>query len=162
MSVDHQTVDTNRLARKTSRAQRFFTGTHTFFYRLSGGKLGSRFGKSPVLLLNTTGRKTGQRRTTPLLYLQDGDDLILVASNGGALKHPVWWLNLQAKPEAEVEIGRRKLRVTARQADAAERERLWPLLVAMYGNYAEYQKKTAREIPVVILHPQDLAEGGPR
>ena len=156
MSVEQQTVDTNNHVRKpNNRAMRFFTGVHVFFYRLSGGKLGGRFGKSPVLLLNTTGRKTGRQRTTPLLYLQDGDNLILVASYGGAPKHPVWWLNLQAKPEAEVEIGRKKLRVIARQADAAERERLWPLVVAMYGEYAEYQKKTTREIPVVILHPQD-------
>jgi F420H(2)-dependent quinone reductase len=156
MSVEQQTVDTNSHVRKpNNRAMRFFTGVHVFFYRLSGGKLGGRFGKSPVLLLNTTGRKTGRQRTTPLLYLQDGDNLILVASYGGAPKHPVWWLNLQAKPEAEVEIGRKKLRVIARQADAAERERLWPLVVAMYGEYAEYQKKTTREIPVVILHPQD-------
>ena len=108
-----------------------------------------------MLLLNTIGRKTGQPRTTPLLYLQDEDDLVIVASYGGAPSHPVWWLNLQAKPEAEVEVGRKKLRVVARQADAAERERLWPLLVAMFGEYAEYQKKTIREIPVVILHPQD-------
>ena len=156
MSVEQQTVDTNGHVRKpNNRAMRFFTGVHVFFYRLSGGKLGGRFGKSPVLLLNTTGRKTGRQRTTPLLYLQDGDNLILVASYGGAPKHPVWWLNLQAKPEDEVEIGRKKLRVIARQADAVERERLWPLVVAMYGEYAEYQKKTTREIPVVILHPQD-------
>ncbi len=154
MSVEQQKVDGNRAARKSSTGQRLITGTHTFFYRLSGGKLGGQFGKSPVLLLNTTGRKTGKQRTTPLLYLRDGDDLVLVASYGGAPTHPVWWLNLLAKPEAEVEIGRKKLRVTARQADAAERERLWPLLVAMYGDYAEYQKKTTREIPVVILHPR--------
>ena len=134
MSVEQQTVDTNGHVRNPKNwAVRFITGVHVFFYRLSGGKLGGRFGKSPVLLLNMTGRKTGRQRTTPLLYLQDGDNLILVASYGGAPKHPVWWLNLQAKPEAEVEIGRKKLRVIARQADAAERERLWPLVVAMYG-----------------------------
>ena len=154
MSVEQQKVDGNRAAKKSSTGQRLLTGTHTFFYRLSGGKLGGQLGKSPVLLLNTTGRKTGKQRTTPLLYLRDGDNLVLVASYGGAPTHPVWWLNLLAKPEAEVEIGRKKLCVTARQADTAERERLWPLLVAMYGNYAEYQKKTTREIPVVILHPQ--------
>jgi F420H(2)-dependent quinone reductase len=157
MSVEKQTVDTSSPAKKTNTAQRVFTGTHAFFYRLSGGKLGGRFGKSqsPVLLLNTTGRKTGEPRTTPLLYLKDGDNLILVASDGGAPKHPAWWLNLQTKPEAEVEIGRKKLQVIAKQADAEERNRLWPLLVDMYSGYAEYQKKTTREIPVVILHPQD-------
>ena len=155
MSVEKQTVAPSSPAKKTNTAQRVFTGMHAFFYRLSGGKLGGRIAKSPVLLLNTTGRKTGEPRTTPLLYLKDGDNLILVASDGGALKHPAWWLNLLAKPAAEVEIGRKKLKVNAKQADAEERARLWPLLVDMYGGYAEYQKKTTREIPVVILHPQD-------
>ena len=155
MSVEKQTVATSNPAKKTNTAQRVFTGTHTFFYRLSGGKLGGRFGKSPVLLLNTTGRKTGEPRTTPLLYLKDGDNLILVASYGGAPNHPAWWLNLLAKPEAEVELGRKKLKVIAKQADAEERNRLWPLLVDMYSDYAEYQKKTTREIPVVILRMQD-------
>jgi F420H(2)-dependent quinone reductase len=155
MSVEKQTVATSSPAKKTNTAQRVFTGTHAFFYRLSGGKLGGRIGKSPVLLLNTTGRKTGEPRTIPLLYLKDEDNLILVASDGGAPKHPAWWLNLLAKPEAEVEIGRKKLKVIAKQADADEHNRLWPLLVDMYSEYAEYQKKTTREIPVVILHPQD-------
>ena len=157
MSVEQQKADMQSPpARKSSAGQRFFTGTHTFLYRLSGGKFGGRFGKSksPVLLLNTIGRKTGRPRTTPLLYLRDGDDVILVASDGGAPKHPVWWLNLQAKPEAKVEIGRDTLKVMARQASAEERSRLWPLLVDMYGGYAEYQKKTTREIPVIILSPQ--------
>ena len=97
MSVENQTqtVDKNRPVRRSNTVARFFTGLHTFFYRLSGGKPGGRFGKSPVLLLNTTGRKTGKQRTTPLLYLKDGDNLVLVASNGGAPTHPVWWLNLQ-------------------------------------------------------------------
>ncbi len=154
MLVEDQTVDKNRPTRKTSAAQRFFTGAHTFVYRLSGGKVGGRFGKSPVLLLTTTGRKTGKQRTIPLLYLKDGDNLILVASNGGSPAHPVWWLNLQAKPEAVVEVGKKKLPMRARQADAEEHKRLWPLVVAMYADYAKYQKKTTREIPVVILYPQ--------
>jgi F420H(2)-dependent quinone reductase len=155
MSVEQQKADTNTPVKKSNAGQRFFTSAHAFFYRLSGGKFGGKLGKSPVLLLNTIGRKSGQPRTTPLLYLRDGDDVILVASDGGAPKHPVWWLNLQAKPDAEVEIGRDKLKGTAREANAEERSRLWPLLVDMYGSYADYQKKTTREIPVVILHPQD-------
>lgn len=106
------------------------------------------------MLLSTTGRKTGKRRTTPLLYLRDGDKLVLVASHGGSATHPIWWLNLQAKPEAEVEIGRQKLAVVARQANAEERNRLWPLVVAMYADYAKYQEKTTREIPLILLHPQ--------
>ena len=155
MSVEDRTVEKNRTVRKSNAGQRFFTGLHTFLYRLSGGKIGGQFGKSPVLLLNSTGRKTGKQRTTPLLYLKDGDNLVLVASAGGAPMHPVWWLNLQARPETEVEIGRQKLRVTARQADEQERARLWPLLVDMYPSYAQYEKKTTREIPVVILHPEN-------
>ena len=154
MSVVNQTVDKTKITRKTSTAQRFFTGINTFVYRISGGKIGGRLGKSLFLLLTTTGRKTGQQRTIPLFYLKDGDTLILVASNGGASTHPVWWLNLQANPKAIVEIGKKKLSVRGRQADAEERKRLWPLLIAMYADYAEYQKKTTREIPVVILHPQ--------
>jgi F420H(2)-dependent quinone reductase len=148
-------VDKNRPARKTSKAQRIITGIHTFFYRLSGGKMGGRLGKSPVLLLITTGRKTGKQRTTPLFYLKDGDNLILVASDGGSPTHPTWWLNLQANPQAGVELGSKKLRATARQADAEERKRLWPLLVAMHAGYAEYQKKTTRDIPLVILSPTE-------
>jgi F420H(2)-dependent quinone reductase len=103
--------------------------------------MGGRLGISPVLLLTTTGRKTGKQHTIPLLYLNDGDNLILVASNGGAPIHPVWWLNLQANPEAVVEIGKIKLPMRARQADAEEHKRLWPLLVAMYADFAEYQKR---------------------
>src|ERR1700692_1659379 len=102
MSVKDQTPVKKRPARKVDTATRIFTGAHTFFYRLSGGKLGGHMGRGPVLLLTTTGRKTGLQRTTPLLYLNDGDNLILVASYGGAPTHPVWWLNLQANPQAEV------------------------------------------------------------
>jgi F420H(2)-dependent quinone reductase len=154
VSGEQRAVGNTRSTRKTNTAQRIFTGMHTFFYRLSGGKLGGRLGKSPVLLLTTRGRKTGEQRTTPLLYLNDHDQVILVASNGGAPIHPAWWLNLQANAQAEVEIGRRKLHMMARQADGEERQRLWPLLVAMYPAYAQYQKKTARQIPIVILYPQ--------
>lgn len=158
MPVENQTVEKTSNTRRTSSAQRFFIGINTFVYWLSGGKIGGRFGKSLVLLLTTAGRRTGQQRTIPLFYLKDGDILILVASNGGAPAHPVWWLNLQANLEALVEIGKKKLLVEARQADEEERERLWPLLVSMYSGYAGYQKKTAREIPVVILKPHDATE----
>ena len=154
MSVKDQALGEKRPARKTDRATRLFTGAHVFVYRFSGGKLGGSMGKGPVSLLTTTGRKTGLQRTTPLLYLKDGENLILVASYGGAPNHPVWWLNLQANPQTEVEVGNKKLPMTARQADAEERKRLWPLLVAMYPGYAEYEKKTTREIPVIILSPR--------
>ena len=134
-------------------AQRFATGANTLVYRLSGGKLGGRIFGNPILLLNTTGRKTGRSRTTPLLYLPDGENMVIVASNGGAQKHPAWYFNLRSDPEVEVEIGDRKLQVRAQDAEGEEKQGLWKRLVAAYPGYANYQKKTDREIPVVILHP---------
>ena len=113
-------------------------------------------GKSPVLLLTTIGRKSGLPRTTPLMYLADGARIILVASNGGAEKHPLWWRNLLANPHAEVQIGREQVRMTARQATPEEHAQLWPRLVAMYGPYADYQKRTSREIPVVVLEREEI------
>jgi deazaflavin-dependent oxidoreductase (nitroreductase family) len=135
------------------RGQRMFTKAHSFIYRSSGGRAGRVFRGSPVLLLVTTGRKTGKRRTTPLMYLRDGDDMVVVASDGGAPKHPTWWLNLRANPEATVEVGRRELRVRAEEAGPEERGRLWPRLVALYANFEDYQRKTERQLPVVVLRP---------
>ena len=154
MSVENQAGNVPRPWNTSNLVTRFFTSANTFLYRLSGGKIAARIGKAPILLLNTTGRKTGIQRTTPLLYLKDGDNLILVASAGGAPTHPTWWLNLRANPQAEVEIGKQKLPVTARQANPEERAHFWPLLVNMYPGYAEYEKKTTREIPVVIVSPR--------
>jgi deazaflavin-dependent oxidoreductase (nitroreductase family) len=134
-------------------AQRAATKLHTYIYRATGGRLGDRVVGAPVLLLTATGRKTGRRHTTPLLYLEDGENFVVVASNGGAPRHPAWWLNLRADPEANVEIGGRELRVRAQKASPEEKERLWPRLVAMYGSYENYQCRTDREIPVVILRP---------
>jgi deazaflavin-dependent oxidoreductase (nitroreductase family) len=131
------------------------TKLHTFVYRVTGGRLGGRMVGAPVLLLTTTGRKTGKQRTSPLLYLEDGEDLVIVASNGGAPRHPTWWLNLRADPEASVEIGNRKLRVRAEEASPEEKERLWTRLVAMYGPYESYRRRTDRDIPVVILRPAE-------
>ena len=108
---------------------------------------------APVLLLTTTGCKTGRRHTIPLLYLEDGENFVVVASNGGAPRHPAWWSNLRADPEANVEIGGRELRARAQKASPEEKEWLWPRLVAMYGAYENYQRRTDREIPVVILRP---------
>jgi deazaflavin-dependent oxidoreductase (nitroreductase family) len=124
-----------------------------WLYRLSGGKIAGSMKGAPILLLTTTGRKTGKARVTPLLYLRDGDNLVLVASKGGAPKHPVWFLNLEANPDVEVEVGRTRERRRARSATPEERERLWSKVVEMYSSYADYQTKTAREIPLVILEP---------
>ncbi len=142
-------------SRPIAAAQRVATKLHAFVYRVTGGRLGGRMVGAPVLLLTTTGRKTGKQRTIPLLYLEDGENLIVVASNGGTPRHPAWWLNLRADPEATVEAGRRELRVRAEEANPEEKERLWPKLVAMYGPYESYRRRTDREIPVVILRPAE-------
>ncbi len=128
---------------------------HLFWYRLTGGAIGGSLAGRPVLLLTTTGRKSGRRRTTPLVYLEDGDNMVLVASNGGNPRHPVWWLNLERNPEAEVRVRNEKSRVTAEKAEGEERERLWGLVVEMYSGYEGYQRATNREIPVVVLRPQE-------
>ena len=128
-----------------------FTSAHVTIYRLTGGRIGRRFRGAPVLLLNHLGRKTGKPRTTPLMYLRDGDDLFLVASKGGSHKHPVWWLNLQANPRATVEVDGEKFSVIAEQVSKEEKHRLWPKLVEMYADYDDYQRRTDRDIPVIRL-----------
>ncbi len=126
---------------------------HVALYRASGGRIGGRFKVAPVLLLTTTGRKTGKRRTTPLLYGEDAGRYVIVASVGGAPKHPAWYLNLRGNPEATIQVGGRKLEVHADTASPDERARLWTLMTQMYPGYDDYQAKTSREIPVVILTP---------
>ena len=106
---------------------------------------------STVLLLTTTGRKTGEKTTTPLIYDLDGDNPVIVASKGGAPEHPGWYRNLVKNPEVEVQIKGEKFRARARTAEGEERERLWQLMNEMWPHYAEYQEKTDREIPVVVL-----------
>jgi F420H(2)-dependent quinone reductase len=141
------------------KGQSLFTDTHALIFRSTDGRAGRVFRGSPVLLLITMGRKTGKRRTTPLMHLRDGEDFVVVASNGGAPKHPAWFLNLRANPEATVEVGGRKLRVRAQEAGPKEKGRLWPELVAMYPNFQEYQK-TERELPVIVLRPAGGMPGG--
>lgn len=126
---------------------------NTWIYRTSGGRIGGRFLRSgaPILLLTTVGRKSGKPRVAPLLYLRDGDTLVVVASKGGMDHHPLWYLNLRDHPDVEVEIGSEVLKMRARTADGAEKKRLWPKLCEMYPDYADYQARTQRDIPVVIL-----------
>jgi deazaflavin-dependent oxidoreductase (nitroreductase family) len=107
----------------------------------------------PVLLLTTTGRRSGKRRTTPLTFFNDGPNLVVIASNGGADRPPDWSLNLRDEPSATVKIGRTTHAVKARVATAAEHERLWPVITVTHPGYAKYQKRTAREIPVIVLTP---------
>ena len=126
---------------------------NTWVYRVSDGRFGARFAGAPVCLLTTQGRKSGQRRTVPLLFLADGDDLVVVASQGGAPAHPGWYFNLVADLTAEVQLGGRRFAVTARTVGAEERATLWPRLVAIYPPYEAYQHRTPRSIPVVRLSP---------
>jgi F420H(2)-dependent quinone reductase len=124
-------------------------------YRWSKGRFGGKMEDLPVLILHTVGRKSGKARQSPLLYLQDGDDYVIVGSRGGSDAPPAWWLNLAATPEATIEIGRSKQRVTARRATTAEKASYWPRLVAGYPFYDDYQARTTRDIPVIVLTPVD-------
>jgi deazaflavin-dependent oxidoreductase (nitroreductase family) len=131
-------------------------GLHTWLYRVSGGRLdampGVRGGK--VLLLDHVGAKSGTKRTSPLLYTPDGDNLLIVASKGGFPKHPAWFHNLVANPDTTIQVGSEHRPVHARVASSEERERLWPMVVKTYHGYADYQARShGREIPVVILEP---------
>jgi F420H(2)-dependent quinone reductase len=126
---------------------------HRVVYRVSGGRIGNRVWQLSILLLTTTGRKSAAPRTTPLCYFSDGDDLVVVASNGGMDWFPDWWLNLLSDPRATVEIGRSRRAVVTRPASPAERERLWATLIAIAPGYLEYERRTSREIPLGILQP---------
>jgi deazaflavin-dependent oxidoreductase (nitroreductase family) len=127
---------------------------NVWLYRATGGWLGGKFLRgAPVCLVIVTGRKSGRAITIPLLYLADGADVIIVASKGGMSKHPVWYLNLQANPLCEVEIGRTRRTMVARRVSSDEKAALWPRLCAMYPDYADYQARTTRDIPVLRLSP---------
>jgi deazaflavin-dependent oxidoreductase (nitroreductase family) len=122
-------------------------------YRLSGGRLMSKVGDGPVLLLTTTGRKSGEPRTAPVLYLERGEAMILIDTNAGNDKVPAWSYNLKAKPQAEVQIGRRKLEVTARIAEGDEREELWQACNEQYGGFEDYITWMKRTPTVWVLEP---------
>jgi deazaflavin-dependent oxidoreductase (nitroreductase family) len=145
----------DREMRIARRAMKLMNPTHSWLYRVSGGRIWGRFpvSKAPVLLLTTIGRRSGQPRTVPLIHLVDGDRIVIVASQGGMPTHPAWYHNLLAHPRVTVETGRRVREMDARVADDAERDALWPRLVAMYADYDDYQARTDRRIPVVILEP---------
>jgi deazaflavin-dependent oxidoreductase (nitroreductase family) len=110
-------------------------------------------GKAPILLLHHVGRKSGKQRVTPVLYLADGDDIVIVGSKGGVDKNPAWFHNLMAAPETTVEVRREKRRVRPRLASDGERDTLWPRLDAIYPQFVEYRSFTDREIPIVVLEP---------
>jgi F420H(2)-dependent quinone reductase len=130
-------------------------GAHRAIYRLSGGLVGHRIPfVPPMLLLDHVGAKSGQKRTTPLVYVEDGDAFVIVASKGGHPRHPGWFHNLKANPKTTIRVGTRRVDVTARVATAAERKRLWPKAVDAWSDYASYQKRTDRKIPLVMLEPR--------
>jgi F420H(2)-dependent quinone reductase len=126
--------------------------TAVWLYRRSGGKLGGKMFGAPVLLLTTIGRKSGRSWTVPLMYQTDGDRWVIIASNGGSAKHPAWWLNLRAQPNASIEVGRRSYPVMAIEIAGEDRERLWRQMADMYKGYDGYAQKTSRQLPVVVLH----------
>lgn len=135
---------------------RLFSTLHRAVYRLSGGRIGGRLTLSaPILLLTTTGRRSGRARTVPLIYLRDGDTLVVVGSMGGSDTHPEWFLNLRAQPEARVDVDGQSTCVRAEEAHGAERAQLWPQLATLFPGFAAYQRATDRPIPVVILRPRD-------
>jgi deazaflavin-dependent oxidoreductase (nitroreductase family) len=143
-----ETAGRRRLVRS---ATKYLGALHRLLYRASGGRVGGRLWNLPVVLLTTTGRRTGKKRTVPLCSLPDGDDVVVIASYGGLDQPPAWWLNLEANPEAELASGRERHTVTARNAAPDERARLWAEVTLRAPGYLEYERRTSREIPVVIL-----------
>lgn len=152
-----------RVSRQTARhglyAGRRSTRVHVALYRSSGGRLGARLpGRRPVpiLLLDHRGARSGRPRTSPLMYHRDGGDFVVVASKAGQPTHPAWFHNLVADPDTTVQVGSVVRAVRARVATDAERERLWPRLVAMFGVYEDFQRYAgSRTLPVVILEPRE-------
>ena len=143
------------LADRTWPMLRRAMGGHTTIYRLSNGLIGHRFpGAPPMLLLDHVGAHSGVKRTSPLVYGRDGENLVLVASKGGYPKNPAWLHNLRANPETRVQVGSQVRNVRAHIAEGSERERLWKLMVGVYAGYDGYQKRTQREIPLVVLEPR--------
>lgn len=131
------------------------TSAHTLAYRLSKGRIGGRIGKAPMLLLDTVGRKSGKRRTHPLIGFEDGPNLVVIASKGGVERHPAWLHNLRDMETTTVNWRGDVRTVTAREAEGPERERLWDRAVELYAPYRSYQKRTERQIPVVVLESVD-------
>lgn len=128
---------------------------HVQRYQETGGEVGYLWNGAPILLLYSTGRKTGQTRTHALIFARDGGDYLIVASMGGAPRHPQWYLNLTASPDAEIQVRADRFPVTARTAaPGPERDRLWRIVSGVWPNYDAYQARTDRQIPVVVLTPR--------
>lgn len=138
---------------RRTKAMELFWKLHRFLYRVSGGRIGGRVVGMPVLMLTTTGRKSGVPRTNVLTYLPKGRASVVFASNAGEPRHPAWWLNLAADPHATVQRGQEVTPVIAREAEGEERARLWDEVVRTEAGYAVYAERTTRRIPVVVLEP---------
>ena len=128
-----------------------------FLYRQSGGRLGGKMNGGDVLLLTTTGRKTGKQRTRPLIYFRNSQAYVIAASAGGASSNPGWFFNLRSNPYAVIQVKDKRIPVLAEVADPEKKGALWTQLVASLPFYEQYQRKTKREIPMVILHPEEMA-----
>ena len=138
----------------TKRIIKWMSRANTWIYKKTDGKLGGKFLKgAPVALLTTTGRKTGEPRVSPLLFIREGNRIVLIASQGGAATNPMWYLNLKANPSVSVQIKDEVLNLTARDATEEERAHYWPKMASMYSSFDDYQSWTDRVIPVVICDP---------
>ncbi len=147
------TATLSRGDRALTAVSRFVAARHTALLRRSRGRLGNRFRGGDVVLVTCRGRVSGQPRTTPLLFVRDGADLVVAASNGGVDTEPQWWLNLCASPHGEVEVRGRRWAVTATEVEDADRARLWAALMANCDAYDGYQAKVSRRIALVRLSP---------
>ncbi|MDX1621405.1 MAG: nitroreductase family deazaflavin-dependent oxidoreductase [Nitriliruptorales bacterium] len=135
-------------------ADRLFGQEHVERYRETGGEVGHDWNGASVLLLTTTGRQTGEPYTTPLIYGEDDGEYVVIASKGGAADHPDWYYNLEADPQAQVQVWDDVMDVKASTVSGDRRERLWDLMTEQWPDYDEYAEKTDREIPVVVLTPR--------
>ena len=131
-----------------------FGDEHVRQYEATAGKVGHDWNGASILILQTSGRKSGQTRKFPLIYGRDGGDYVVVASKGGAPDHPGWYKNLLAHPDAKVQVRGEVIPVTARTGTAEDKRRVWPVMTAQWPPYDEYQRKTDRDIPVVLLQPR--------
>lgn len=150
-------VDPLEIADRTWPLTRRLMGIHTLVYRATGGRIGQHLPglRAPMLLLDHVGARSGTKRTAPLLYIPDGDNVVIVASKGGFPRHPAWFHNLRANPETTVQIGSERRAVRARVAKPEERPRLWRRATQLYPTYDEYQARCGdREIPLVVLEPR--------
>lgn len=146
----------NRVVCRWPRAQRTMSRIHARLYRISGGRLLSRWvAGAPVMVLETVGRRSGEKRSTPVLYLRDGDALVVMAANAGASRTPAWWLNLQAAGVGEAIVGGERITVAPRELAGAERDRLLRRFVEMYPQAEHYPRFTERPLPLIALKPTE-------